>query len=56
VVALLAPVRERYHELSADPGEVDRQLGIGAEKARAIAGPVLERARGAAGLLGPSPR
>lgn len=56
VVSLLAPVRERHRELSADPGEVDRQLGVGAEKARAIAGPVLERVRRAAGLLGPAPR
>ncbi len=55
VVALLAPLRERYEVLLADPGEVDRQLSGGAAKARAIAGPVLERVRRAAGLLGPSP-
>ncbi|MGH9048116.1 MAG: tryptophan--tRNA ligase [Acidimicrobiia bacterium] len=53
VVALLEPVRERYEELAADPAEVDRQLAIGAAKARAIAEPVLERARRAAGLLRP---
>jgi len=55
VVALLAPVRDRHRELSADPGEVDRQLAVGATKARAIARPVLERVRRAVGLLGPSP-
>ncbi|MGQ0805806.1 MAG: tryptophan--tRNA ligase [Actinomycetota bacterium] len=53
VVELLAPVRERYDALAADPAEVDRQLERGAEKARAIAGPVLERARRAVGLLPP---
>ena len=53
VIALLGPVRERYAALAADPGEVDRQLEQGAEKARAIAGPVLERARRAIGLLPP---
>jgi tryptophanyl-tRNA synthetase len=51
VVELLAPVRERYAELARDPAEVDRLLARGAKKARAIAGPVLERARRAAGLL-----
>jgi tryptophanyl-tRNA synthetase len=51
VVTLLEPVRERYEMLAADPGEVDRQLAIGAAKARSIAGPVLERVRHATGLL-----
>ncbi len=51
VVALLTPVRERYDTLAADPAEVDRQLAAGAEKARSIAEPVLERARRAVGLL-----
>jgi len=55
VIEFLRPVRERYEVLAADPAEVDRQLGVGAEKARAIAGPVLERVRRAVGLLGPSP-
>jgi tryptophanyl-tRNA synthetase len=53
VIELLAPVRERFDALAADPAEVDRQLERGAEKARTIAGPVLERARRAAGLLPP---
>lgn len=53
VVELLAPVRERYETLAADPAEVDRQLALGAEKASAIAGPILARARDAAGLLPP---
>jgi tryptophanyl-tRNA synthetase len=53
VVELLRPVQEAYNKLEADPDEVDRQLAVGAQKARAIAGPVLERARTAVGLLPP---
>src|SRR6478672_7442587 len=34
VVALVAPIQERYRELRADEGELRRLLGIGAEKAR----------------------
>jgi tryptophanyl-tRNA synthetase len=51
VVDALHPLQEAYKKLEADPAEVDRQLAVGAEKARAIAEPVLERARKAAGLL-----
>jgi tryptophanyl-tRNA synthetase len=47
-------VHERYQELAADPSEVARQLETGAEKARAIAEPVLERTRQAVGLLPPA--
>jgi tryptophanyl-tRNA synthetase len=54
VVEFLRPVRERYEALAGDPAEVDLQLAVGAQKARAIAEPVLERARKAAGLLPPS--
>jgi tryptophanyl-tRNA synthetase len=53
VVELLRPVQEAYRKLEADRDEVDRQLGVGAQKARAIAAPVLARARTAAGLLPP---
>jgi tryptophanyl-tRNA synthetase len=51
VVEGLAPVRERYQTLLADPGEVQAALRKGAEKAESIAGPVLERAKRAMGLL-----
>ena len=51
VVDALRALQEAYKKLEADPAEVDRQLAIGAEKARAISGPVLERARTAVGLL-----
>jgi tryptophanyl-tRNA synthetase len=53
VVDALRPLQDAYTKLKADPGEVDRQLAVGAAKARAIAEPVLERARLAAGLLPP---
>ena len=51
VVEALRPLQEAYAKLEADPAEVDRQLALGAEKARAIADPVLVRARAAVGLL-----
>jgi tryptophanyl-tRNA synthetase len=42
VIAFLEPVRLRYEELSADPGELERLLAVGAEKARAASAPTLE--------------
>src|SRR3954466_6191682 len=37
VVEFLRPVRERYHELRSDDGEIERSLAAGAERARSIA-------------------
>jgi tryptophanyl-tRNA synthetase len=54
VVDALRPLQEAYKKLEADPAEVDRQLAVGADKARSISGPVLQRARTAVGLLPPS--
>jgi tryptophanyl-tRNA synthetase len=51
VVELLRPIQKRYAELQADPSEVTRVLQGGADKARAIAVPVLDRAQRAVGLL-----
>jgi tryptophanyl-tRNA synthetase len=45
VVELLEPVQQRYRELRPDEAELDRILGIGAEKARAITAPVLADVR-----------
>jgi tryptophanyl-tRNA synthetase len=50
VAEYLAPVRERYAELSKDPAEVERLLRAGADKARAIAQPVLADVREAMGV------
>lgn len=51
VVAALDPIRSRYDELMADPGELARLLRVGAEKARAVAVATLERAQSHIGLL-----
>ena len=53
MVEFLRPVRERYAELSADPGEVERILATGAGKAQAIAERTMERVRTATGILLP---
>jgi tryptophanyl-tRNA synthetase len=50
VVAYLAPVRERYAELRADPGELERTLAAGAEKARELAADTLADVRAAMGV------
>jgi tryptophanyl-tRNA synthetase len=54
LVELLRPVRERRHDLAADPGAVAALLSRGAEKARATAGATYARAASAIGLLSPS--
>jgi len=54
VIDFLAPMRERSVELAEDPAELERSLAAGAARARAVAGPTLERARLAMGLLAPS--
>jgi len=50
VVELLAPVQQRYAELRPDEAELDRALAAGAEKARAIAAPVVADVRDRMGL------
>jgi tryptophanyl-tRNA synthetase len=50
---LLRPVRARLMELHAEPGYVESVLAEGAAKAHAIAGPTLDRAMRAVGLLAP---
>lgn len=51
VIALIEPVRTRYHELMADPGELSRLLSIGNDRAREVAARTLDRAHRAIGLL-----
>lgn len=43
VVAVLAPIRDRYQRLRNDPAELQRTLAGGAEKARLAAAPTLRR-------------
>ncbi len=45
VVELLRPIQSRYHELMADPGELQSLLRKGAAKARAVATTTLDRAQ-----------
>jgi tryptophanyl-tRNA synthetase len=46
----LAPVRERYRELRANPDEIEAALRKGAERAREIAGPTMEEVHSVMGL------
>jgi tryptophanyl-tRNA synthetase len=50
VVEYLEPVRERYFELRADAGELERLLGVGAEKAATIAAETMLDVRAAMGV------
>jgi tryptophanyl-tRNA synthetase len=50
VVEYLRPVRERYHELRSDEGELERILAAGAERARAMAAETLADARERVGV------
>jgi tryptophanyl-tRNA synthetase len=43
VVALFDPIRLRYEELRTDPAELERLLGLGADKAREASAPTLEQ-------------
>jgi tryptophanyl-tRNA synthetase len=50
VVEYLTPVRERYAELRPDEDTIEATLSAGAEKARALAAPILADARAAMGI------
>jgi len=50
VDAELAPMRERYDALIARPAKIEEILHAGAARARALAGPFLDKLRYAAGL------
>ena len=51
VVELLAPIRRRFAELSADPGQTRAALAAGAETAGEIAAATMARVRQAMGFL-----
>jgi tryptophanyl-tRNA synthetase len=51
VVAFVEPLQARYAELDRDPAEVDRIVAAGAARAHELSAPVMERVRGAVGLL-----
>lgn len=48
----IGPITSRLKQIEADPAEIDRILAAGAEKAAAIANPVMARVREAVGFLG----
>jgi tryptophanyl-tRNA synthetase len=51
VVEFLAPLRDRYDELMADPAQLEALLSMGATKAEAMASEVIARVRRVTGLL-----
>ncbi len=54
MVALFAPVRERYTALVADPAHLDDVVAAGAERAREVARATMDAVRERVGLLAPS--
>ncbi|MGH7098832.1 MAG: tryptophan--tRNA ligase [Stellaceae bacterium] len=52
-VSVLSPIGEEMRRLLADPGHIDAVLRKGAERARAIAEPVLREVQDISGLLRP---
>lgn len=53
VVETLAPIRARYHDLMADPAELDRLLAKGAEQARTVSVPKVDAMKEMMGLVLP---
>ena len=53
VIEALAPIRERYRELMADPTELDRLMAIGAERAAAVAEPKVAEMKEKMGFIVP---
>jgi tryptophanyl-tRNA synthetase len=51
-VEVLAPITARMSQFMADPAEIDRILGHGADQARAIAQPIVERTKNIMGMIG----
>ncbi|GAB4165756.1 MAG: tryptophan--tRNA ligase [Candidatus Promineifilaceae bacterium] len=54
VVAALAPIQQRYHQLMRDPAELDRLLQRGADQARAVSTPKLDEMKRIMGLVLPA--
>jgi tryptophanyl-tRNA synthetase len=56
VIGLLTPIRERYVELRAESGELERLLAEGADRARKTAEPTLAAMYERMGFVRPSTR
>jgi tryptophanyl-tRNA synthetase len=52
-VSCIGPVNAEMRRLLADPGEIDRILTDGAQRARAIAGPIMNEVKDIVGFLRP---
>jgi tryptophanyl-tRNA synthetase len=50
-VAVLSPISAEMKRLAADPAEIDRLLGEGANRADAIARPILEKTYDIVGMI-----
>lgn len=50
-VSKLSPITTEMNRLMADPGEIDRILGEGAERADTLARPILERTKDIVGMI-----
>lgn len=50
-VEKLGPISDEMKRLMNDPAEIDRKLAAGADRAREIAAPILERTYDIVGLL-----
>lgn len=53
-VEQLGPIAQEARRLMGDPAEIDRVLADGSERARAIAGPIMEEVKALLGFVGPS--
>ena len=56
IEARIAPMRERYQALMANPGQIEDALQHGAHKARELARPLMQAVRAAVGLGGAQAR
>jgi tryptophanyl-tRNA synthetase len=54
LVELLVPIQDRFRALRSDPAELDRLLGVGADKAREASAPTLEAMYERMGFARPS--
>jgi len=54
VIELLEPFQRRFQELRSDPGELQRLLALGADKARAASAPTLQTMYERMGFVGPA--
>ncbi|MFN3929585.1 MAG: tryptophan--tRNA ligase, partial [Thermoflexus sp.] len=50
-VAKLSPITPEMNRLMADPAEIDRILGDGANRAEDIARPILDKAKDIVGMI-----